>query len=123
MNYDVVHSATYQVPVLYLTIEHTGRDRLNTPDSVYGLLVPASHRPQMQAVGVMGAVSMADHNVTGLPCWFVHPCRTGEAMDAMLSPCGGRVVDRDSRKYLLMWMGLVGGGVGLNVPIEVMARG
>lgn len=104
--------------MLYLTIEHTGQDRLNTPDSVYELLVPASHRPQMQAVGVMGAVSMTDHPVTGLPCWFVHPCRTAEAMGAMTGPGGARVVDR--RKYLLMWMGLVGGGVGLNVPIKVV---
>ena len=117
--YDVVHSPSYQVPILYLTVTHLSARSSRSGhspslDQVYDLLVPPSHRPQMEAVGVMGALSMTDHPITGLPAYFVHPCRTVEAMTAVL---GGTSVDPEA--YLLMWMGLVGGSVGLHVPVEL----
>lgn len=62
----------------------------------------------------MGALSMTDHPVTGMPAYFVHPCRTAEAMDAVTEH---RNVTPDG--YLLMWLGMVGPSVGLDVPIEL----
>ena len=67
----------------------------------------------------MGALSMTDHPISGLPVYFVHPCRTAEAMKDVLSGklAEGRAVKPEV--YLIMWMGLVGGAVGLNVPVAL----
>lgn len=110
--YDVVHSPSYQVPVLYLTFLHISQPGLPSPDEVYSLLVPDTHKPQLQTVGVMGALSMADHPTTGTPSYFVHPCQTQTAMAAVTA---GRTMKPE--EYLLVWLGLVGQSVGLSVPI------
>ena len=117
--YDIAHSPSYQVPVLYITFKpyssnDTALSILPSLDEVYDLLSPRSLQAQMQAVGVVGAVSMTDHPVSGAPAYFVHPCRTAEAMETVtghksMSPA----------RYLLLWMGLVGQGVGLDVPTEL----
>ena len=117
--YDIVHSPSYQVPVLYVTFEQqgsTGRRSkvLPSPTEVYDMLVSSSFKAQVQTVGVMGALSMTDHPVSGTPAYFVHPCRTSEAMDAV-------IVDSavQPKEYLMMWLGLVGPSVGLDVPLEL----
>ena len=119
MIYDIIHSPSYQVPVLYVTFQQQpldqGRGRsILSPEEVYDLLVPSSRKTQMQAVGVMGALSTTDHPVAGKPAYFVHPCRTAEAMNAVI---GGK--DVKPAEYLMMWLGLVGASVGLDVPIEL----
>lgn len=126
--YDIVHSPSYQVPVLYLKFqgEHPSLEATDpkprtfqpSPEELYDLLVSSSHRPQLQGVGVMGALSMTDHPVSGRPVYFVHPCRTAESMNVVLAgrECG---VDVKPEVYLMMWLGLVGGAVGLDVPVEL----
>lgn len=57
---------------------------------------------------------MAEHPVTGTPAYFVHPCRTQEAMLALVTERTVKPQD-----YLLLWLGVIGGGVGLNMPIEL----
>jgi ubiquitin-like-conjugating enzyme ATG10 len=83
-------------------------------DKVYGLLAPVSLRPQMQSIGVMGALGMTDHPVTGTAAYFVHPCRTAEALEAVT---GHECVS--PQRYLLLWIGLVGQSVGLDIPTEL----
>lgn len=119
---DVAYSPAYQVPVLYLTFSERSTNQsiaLPSPDEVYGTLVPEYFKSPMRSVGVMGALSMAEHPITGIPAYFVHPCRTQEAMSPLLEnaspsakPCGGT-------QYLLLWFGVIGASVGLNVPIGV----
>lgn len=114
--YDIVHSPSYQVPVLYISLKDVpSRSRgLPPPEQVYGMLVPISFREQMEAVGPMGALSATDHPITSSPAYFVHPCRTAEAMEAV---AGGKQLE--SQKYLLQWIGMVGQSVGLRVPTEL----
>ncbi|KAL8413925.1 hypothetical protein RB594_005237 [Gaeumannomyces avenae] len=50
------------------------------------------------------------HPITGLPTFFIHPCLLGDAM----SDFGCSRED-----YLMVWLGLVGGCVGLWVPTEM----
>lgn len=118
--YDIAHSPSYQVPVLYITFESCGtnnraRSILPSIEEVYALLSPSSSQAPMRAVGVMGALSMTDHPSCSAPAYFVHPCRTAEAMEAV---AGGEAVGPE--RYLLLWMGLVGQGVGLDVPAELV---
>lgn len=124
--YDIVHSLSYQVPVLYLSLRREshapqpasprGQASDLSSDSVYNLLVPPLHRSQVQRVGVMGALSMTDHPFSGTLAYFVHPCQTAQAMADSL---GKKAATPE--EYLMVWMGMIGGSVGLNVPVE-MAR-
>ncbi len=116
--FDIVHSPSYQVPVLYVQIRDLSGSRAGKtlcPDEVYELLVPTMHKAELQAVGVMGALSMTDHPITGMPAYFVHPCRTAEAMSSLIGP----EAEADAAKYLLLWFGLIGSSVGLTVPVNV----
>ncbi|KAF7193030.1 Ubiquitin-like-conjugating enzyme ATG10 [Pseudocercospora fuligena] len=113
--YDIVHSPSYQVPVLYLTAKYGSSSSPLSIAEMHRLLVPDAFRQQVEAVGIMGALSMTDHPVTNLPAYFVHPCRTQEAMQAVLS---GR--EAGPVEYLALWLGLAGGSVGLSVPVPLM---
>lgn len=126
INYDIVFSPTYQVPVLYITFQQptdltttdSGNIAPTSVDAVYELLVPGSMQAQVKDVGVMGALSMTDHPISGLPAYFVHPCRTAEVMrDLFGSTDVGAPMDWTM--YLLIWVGLIGGSVGLDVPAEL----
>ncbi|GAB1742584.1 hypothetical protein NU219Hw_g8124t1 [Hortaea werneckii] len=115
VNYDIVYSPTYQVPVLYLSFPSTNRSPLPPPDEVYDLLVPHPYRAQLQAVGPMSALSMTgEHPVTGGPAYFVHPCLTQDSMRAVMA---GRKVS--AAEYLVLWVGVVGATVGLSLPVSL----
>ncbi|MCJ1447722.1 MAG: hypothetical protein MMC23_008233 [Stictis urceolatum] len=62
----------------------------------------------------MGGISMTNHPVTDVPCFFVHPCNTADAMHEIV---GNRQVT--SLQYLQIWLGLIGAVVGLSLPIEL----
>jgi len=113
--YDIVHSPSYQVPVLYITLSGLGVTSQHSPEDMYKLLVPEAYKEQIRAVGVMGALSMTEHPLTGLPAYFVHPCRTQDAMIAV----GDDSNHCSAISYLTRWIGLVGSSVGLYVPIAL----
>ncbi|KXT13135.1 hypothetical protein AC579_5639 [Pseudocercospora musae] len=113
--YDIVLSPSYQVPVLYLKAEYASNSSSLSIAEMYRLLVPDAVRQQVEAVGVMGALSMTDNPVTSLPAYCVHPCRTQEAMQAVLNSRKAVPVE-----YLALWLGLAGGSVGLSVPVHLM---
>jgi len=58
----------------------------------------------------VGGISAAPHPITDVPAFFIHPCQTKEAMEGL---------ECDIRNYLMAWIGLVGGCVGLWVPSEM----
>ncbi|KAK4979520.1 hypothetical protein LTR28_004217 [Elasticomyces elasticus] len=116
ITYDIIHSPSYRVPVLYLSCTTPANQPISSPATLYRTLVPPLMKSQIQAIGVMGAVSATEHPITGLPCYFVHPCKTADAMRPL---CAGGEVDAEG--YVLRWLGLVGGGVGLNVPAALAA--
>lgn len=55
-----------------------------------------------------------NHPMTDVPCFFVHPCRTADALREIMGP---RKVSE--LEYLLTWIGLIGASVGLNLPKEL----
>nr|OQO15735.1 hypothetical protein B0A51_16433 [Rachicladosporium sp. CCFEE 5018] len=113
--YDIVHSASYQVPLVYINLPDLSPAAASSPEQVYSLLVPDAYKSQMQAVGTMGALSMGEHPVTGSPAWFVHPCLTQDAMRAVSE----REANLSPEMYLMRWFGVIGSSIGLSVPIEV----
>ncbi|KAK0355243.1 hypothetical protein LTR91_021882 [Friedmanniomyces endolithicus] len=106
--YDIVYSPSYRVPVVYLT-------RMSGESAgIHDLLTPALYKPQLQSTGPLGALSLKDHPVTGLPAYFVHPCRTAEGMATV-----GGTSTRAPVEYFSLWLGLVGPGVGLAIPVAL----
>ncbi|KAM0721966.1 hypothetical protein Q7P37_002892 [Cladosporium fusiforme] len=129
--YDILHSPIYLVPVLYLTFTSLSTKKslpLPSASEIYSLLVPSALKTPMRNVGVMGALSMAEHPVTGMPAFFVHPCRTQEVLGELAGEsegegCSGVGGDhRAALEYLLLWFGVIGASVGLNVPVDVAMR-
>lgn len=119
---DTAYSPAYQVPVLYLTFAERSTNQsvaLPSPDEVYKILVPDDFKSPMRSVGVLGALSMAEHPVTGVPAYFVHPCRTQEALSPLLGNASSDIKPCNGTHYLLLWFGVIGASVGLSVPISV----
>lgn len=57
IDYDIVLSPTYRVPVLYFALRwHNHQGPLGL-DAVYRYVVPAQYRKGLQSVGVMGGIS------------------------------------------------------------------
>lgn len=51
-----------------------------------------------------------------MPAFFVHPCRTADAMRAI------GVGDVGVLDYMLIWIGIIGASVSLNVPSTALHR-
>lgn len=51
--------------------------------------------------------------MTGLPSYFVHPCRTADALRA--SSESGKV---SPMEYMMLWFGIIGTSVGLAMPLQ-----
>ncbi|KAK2871924.1 hypothetical protein FQN49_002701 [Arthroderma sp. PD_2] len=117
VEYNITLSPTYQVPVLYFFLRDGPSCRPNELDRVYDLLIPAQFRSELREVGVMGGISITNHPITGIPVYFVHPCATSEALKSV---AGSK--EQTIETYLLLWLGLVGNCVGLNVPSELVAH-
>lgn len=131
VDYDILLSPTYQVPVLYFGLRWHNHGPLGL-DAVYQYVVPEQYRQELKSVGVMGGISMGVgassnlvtrahvfvqyHPDSGAPAFFVHPCNTADAM--------AHIADAQSvtpGSYLLIWLGLVGHCVNLHVPRELFA--
>ena len=110
MTFNVMYSPSYQVPVLYILPSHS----LNSISSLYAHLVPWGLRPSLESTGVMGGITMGNHPSTDVPCFFLHPCQTSQAMTEV---CGESGATLDC--YLLKWLGVVGAAVGLFVPMDL----
>jgi len=121
VRYDVVYSPSYQVPVLYLTFANASTSKsipLSSADEIYEMLVPQNFKAPMRDVGVIGALSMAEHAITGMPAYFVHPCRTQEALAPLLRDASHKAGSEPEVEYLLLWFGVIGASVGLSVPVN-----
>lgn len=57
IDYDIVLSPTYQVPVLYFGLRSHSHGPLGL-DDVYQYVVPEQYRQELKSVGVMGGISM-----------------------------------------------------------------
>ncbi|KAG9626641.1 hypothetical protein KCU61_g8158, partial [Aureobasidium melanogenum] len=111
VHYDILLSPSYRVPVVYMTASPP------LPVSqFFDLVVPHHFRDAMRETGVMGALSMTDHPLTGMPAYFVHPCRTADTM------CATKSGDIHVQDYMLLWLGIVGASVGLNVSSADLRR-
>lgn len=117
VDYHILHSPTYRVPILYFQLRNlpSGLD-VHSIDAVYEYLVPEQFKSELRDVGVMGGISVGNHPILGTTAFFVHPCSTSEAMEEL-----GKDRQVHAEEYLALWIGLVGGAVGLSEPLDRVA--
>jgi len=58
IEYDILLSTSYRVPVLYFRIRDCWTQLITDVDVVYNCLVPPVYREQLRAVGIIGGISM-----------------------------------------------------------------
>jgi len=111
--YEIHLHPTYNMPTLWFTLHDLpmGEPTFDL-ESIYRYLVPAEYKSRLRAAGFTGGISAAPHPITDVPAFFIHPCQTKEAMENF---------DCQMANYLMVWLGLVGGCVGLWVPPEMAA--
>lgn len=113
VTYEIHLHPTYRAPCLWFSFHNLPMDeQAFNIDTVFRRLVPDQYKDGLRSAGV-GGISAAHHPVTGVPCFFVHPCLLGEAMTNF---------NCSLENYLMVWIGLVGGCVGLWVPKEMAPR-
>ncbi|KAF2435086.1 hypothetical protein EJ08DRAFT_389142 [Tothia fuscella] len=117
VQYEVFLSPSYRVPVVYFSMQDAESRPLRDIDDVYTLLVPQAFKNQLRDVGVIGGISTGDHPITGIPTFFIHPCQTAEALQRVAA---GRSVQVE--EYMFLWLGIVGGCVGLHLTPDDMWR-
>ncbi|KAL2864561.1 ATG3/ATG10 family protein [Aspergillus lucknowensis] len=116
VDYDIVLSPSYQVPVLYFVLRQA--DKLLGVDAVYRYLVLDRYRENIKSVGIMGGISFGYHPVSGTPAFFVHPCNTADAMRDIAT--GRGIISPET--YLIVWLGLVGNCLRLHLPSNLFAE-
>lgn len=131
VTYEIHLHPTYRVPTLWFTLHDLPTDESTFDiDSVYRYLVPSQYKDHMRTIGVVGGISAAvrivfhilifgltmqqPHPLTDIPSFFIHPCQTSEALREFCCPL---------KDYILLWLGIVGGCVGLRVPLEMASAG
>ncbi|KAI0379711.1 hypothetical protein F5Y04DRAFT_112974 [Hypomontagnella monticulosa] len=111
VNYEIHLHPTYRVPCLWFTLHNLPADEPALDiETVFRRLVPDQYKGTLRQAGPIGGISMDHHPITGVPSFFVHPCFLGDAMAGF---------DCSKEDYLMVWLGLVGGCVGLWVPKEM----
>ncbi|KAF2663099.1 hypothetical protein BT63DRAFT_430659 [Microthyrium microscopicum] len=109
--YDITYSPTYNVPVLHLSVQDASGSVIMDLDHIQKLF-KGLRSEMMQHVGIVGGLSPTYHPELGTPIFFIHPCLTADAMSSL-----GMGENRSD--YLIAWLGVVGGVVGLYVPPAV----
>ncbi|KAK0657324.1 hypothetical protein B0T16DRAFT_316121 [Cercophora newfieldiana] len=147
VTYEIHLHPTYQAPCLWFSLHDLPVDeQAFNIDTVFRRLVPDQYKDGLRSAGAVGGISadvcffsinpwlskqltsdsacqdrsrltnhflvhrVQHHPITGVPSFFVHPCLLGEAMSRF---------DCSKETYLMVWLGLVGGCVGLWVPKEM----
>ncbi|KAL1859014.1 hypothetical protein VTK73DRAFT_7609 [Phialemonium thermophilum] len=111
VTYEIHLHPTYRSPCLWFSLHGLPADEPAFDiDTVFRRLVPDAYKDSLRRVGPIGGISADHHPVTGVPTFFIHPCLLGEAMLNF---------DCSKKDYLMVWLGLVGGNVGLWLPTEM----
>ncbi|CAG7734721.1 unnamed protein product [Allacma fusca] len=109
--YHVVYSVSYSVPVLYFNISHANGSLL-TLNEVWSMF--RGKKSLITDADMWSTLSQQDHPVLNLPFFTIHPCHTSRLMGTLWN------YSRDPPlSYLITWLSVVGGRLGLKVPNEL----
>ncbi|KAG9305555.1 hypothetical protein G9A89_003618 [Geosiphon pyriformis] len=126
VDYHILYSSSYKVPVLYFNAYRSDGSIL-TLDQIYTNLIEPSRLDDLRTAGFNGGLSQQDHPTLMLPFYFLHPCETASLMKTVAClPIMVEPLDPSERTdkiapqipingYLRSWLSLVGSLVGVKI--------
>jgi ubiquitin-like-conjugating enzyme ATG10 len=118
-----VYSPTFACPVLYFTVQSSDDGTPWTRRQVVDYLQSLQHErhdsfdscdasDRREDKAITGEwISMEEHPITGTPAYFLHPCRTQERLQLLMSPD-----DQDNDALVVWaWMALVVPTIGWSI--------
>ena len=101
----IVYNHTYCVPVVYFRVHHLDGRSLSYEEVLQNINLLKSNFGSSEIGRSMSSeiISEEEHPVTGLPHYFLHPCKTDECLD-LLHSCNDDVING---LRLLSWMSMV----------------
>ncbi|CAH8541430.1 unnamed protein product [Heterobilharzia americana] len=113
VEYRVVHSQSYQVPVLLIRFQtKSGRSLHHNKfwsENLRSSAFPISIDPLP-----LSGLSEIEHPYLGVPFYQFHPCKTASLMSEVFSSTASQSID--PVKYMIMWFSLIASPLGLHLP-------
>ncbi|XP_071844066.1 ubiquitin-like-conjugating enzyme ATG10 isoform X2 [Apostichopus japonicus] len=109
MEYHVVYSESYQVPVLYFNAFHSD-GKLLSLNEIWDR-VPSLHRQRIEH-DKWTVITQQEHPIFGRPFFQLHPCHTEDLMKQVLPNSS-----KSKSNYIVTWLSSVGPLVGLHLPL------
>ncbi|GBC07521.1 hypothetical protein RclHR1_07500006 [Rhizophagus clarus] len=130
VDYHIIYSASYKVPVLYFNAYRKDGTPLAN-DEIYSCLVEPSRLDDIKTAGFHGGISQQDHPTLLIPFYYLHPCETATLMKSIVDKSQPTTLNSSNNNndnllqseisiegYIRSWLSLVGGVVGLKVGIS-----
>ncbi|RIA80621.1 autophagocytosis associated protein [Glomus cerebriforme] len=126
VDYHIIYSTSYKVPVLYFNTYHKDGTPL-TNDEIYSCLIEPSRLEDIKTAGFHGGISQQDHPTLLIPFYYLHPCETATLMKSIVDKPQSTILNSNNNNllngeipiegYIRSWLSLVGNVVGLKVGI------
>ena len=114
--YHIVHSVSYEVPVLYFIATYDNGKQLPLKEVWRHLLTRTYISGDTDKWGL---VTQIEHPIFGRPYYHIHPCHTAKVMATALSCAVEEMGSCEQRgNYLFTWLSTFGPLVGLMLPLE-----
>jgi ubiquitin-like-conjugating enzyme ATG10 len=113
-NLSVVYSETFQVPVLYFTLEYTNGCPVERRPMV-SLLLNMDNNNDNDDDNDWSRVSQDLHPETGRPSYFLHPCQTNDTLHNMMITAATTTITCPSI-WMWTWMSVVLPAIGHGIP-------
>ncbi|KAF9135178.1 hypothetical protein BGX30_011644 [Mortierella sp. GBA39] len=120
VNYHIVFSPSYQVPVLYFNAYRPDGPAISL-EEIYESLVPEEWRGAIRNAGLNGGISQQDHPVLNTPYFYMHPCETVPLMETILQNNGSTSGTPFLESYIVTWLSFTGQAIGVSVPTDMVA--
>lgn len=118
VEYHVVHSVSYQVPVLYFNATFSNGQTLALED-VWQLL---SSEFVSRDADKWGLLTQQEHPHLGRPFYHIHPCRTAAVMAKAMQCLAGSEEEEGGNKaagnYLITWLSTFAPVIGLELSMQ-----
>jgi len=106
VEYHVVYSESYSVPVLYVNAHHADGSMVHHDELMK--LCSSMHKDTITN-HLWSTLSQTEHPFIGVPFYMLHPCNTSKLMSSARP-------EQSKRSYLIQWLSSIGPAVGLNIP-------
>ncbi|KAF2112477.1 hypothetical protein BDV96DRAFT_163607 [Lophiotrema nucula] len=114
IEWDVIYSSSYQVPVIYFRIKDSSY-RFPPNMETLRCIIPEQYKSQIESHGLMGGITITDHPFTNTPVFFLHPCQTADVLASSV----GTKTEITPTEYLLLFMTGMGRYMQLDLPLSL----